>query len=143
MLKAEIVKEGRKYILKLTDKLGNETVVYTSQSYRDCHQYMEKYVKFEKVIANVHMPTPVCKGCGSHFLPKEDEELCPFCIKALKRLGNYVTPVRYGIWLGKPTGFYEILKCSCCGNNAPTAGIMPRFCPNCGAKMESAGDEQR
>lgn len=50
-----------------------------------------------------------------------------------------VAPVRHGHWRGKPTGRYEVLKCSVCGDCSPTAGIMPRFCPNCGAKMDLEG----
>lgn len=59
------------------------------------------------------------------------------CYEALEKVPVAdVAPVRHGHWRGKPTGRYEVLKCSVCGDCSPTAGIMPRFCPNCGAKMD-------
>lgn len=47
-----------------------------------------------------------------------------------------VEPVRYGRWGKKQGGFWEFAACSLCGEKTPTVGIMPNFCPNCGAKME-------
>lgn len=135
MAKAMIVKEGQKYIFKLCGSSGEDTVIYTSQSYYECHAFAEHYIKYYDALSEEGTPTPICKGCGSHFIPQENEKLCPSCAKVLKRLGDYVAPVRHGHWLGKPTGRYEVLKCSVCGDCAPTAGLMPRFCPNCGAKL--------
>lgn len=47
-----------------------------------------------------------------------------------------VEPVRYGRWVNKKGGFFEFAACSLCGEEAPTAGITPNYCPNCGAKMD-------
>ena len=47
-----------------------------------------------------------------------------------------VVPVRHGRWGKKQGGFWEFAACSLCGEKTPTVGIMPNFCPNCGAKME-------
>lgn len=47
-----------------------------------------------------------------------------------------VEPVRYGRWGKKQGGFWEFAACSLCGEKTPTVGIIPNFCPNCGAKMK-------
>lgn len=47
-----------------------------------------------------------------------------------------VEPVRHGRWGNKKGGFFEFAACSFCGEEAPTAGITPNYCPNCGAKMD-------
>lgn len=47
-----------------------------------------------------------------------------------------VEPVRRGRWVNKKGGFFEFAACSLCGEVAPTAGIIPNYCPSCGAKME-------
>lgn len=47
-----------------------------------------------------------------------------------------VEPVRHGRWGKKQGGFWEFAACSLCGEKAPTVGIIPNFCPNCGAKMD-------
>lgn len=47
-----------------------------------------------------------------------------------------VEPVRYGRWGKKQGGFWEFAACSLCGEKTPTVGIIPNFCPNCGAKMD-------
>lgn len=47
-----------------------------------------------------------------------------------------VEPVRHGQW-GKKQGYLlEFAACSLCGKEIPTVGIIPNFCPNCGAKMD-------
>lgn len=48
-----------------------------------------------------------------------------------------VEPVRHGRWGNKKGGFFEFAACSLCGEEAPTAGITPNYCPSCGAKMDS------
>lgn len=50
-----------------------------------------------------------------------------------------VAPVRHGRWVNKKGGFFEFAACSLCGEVAPTAGIAPNYCPNCGAKMDLEG----
>lgn len=50
-----------------------------------------------------------------------------------------VEPVRRGRWCEPKGGFWRMAKCSLCGEWQPTAGIIPKYCPNCGAKMK--GDE--
>ena len=47
-----------------------------------------------------------------------------------------VEPVRHGRWGKKQGGFWEFAACSLCGEKTPTVGIIPNFCPNCGAKMK-------
>lgn len=47
-----------------------------------------------------------------------------------------VKPVRHGRWINKKGGFWEVAQCSVCGSPCITAGIPPRYCPNCGAKMD-------
>lgn len=47
-----------------------------------------------------------------------------------------VEPVRHGRWGKKQGGFWEFAACSLCGEKTPTVGIIPNFCPNCGAKMD-------
>lgn len=47
-----------------------------------------------------------------------------------------VEPVRSGRWGKKKGGFWEFAACSLCGEKTPTVGIIPNFCPNCGAKMK-------
>ena len=47
-----------------------------------------------------------------------------------------VEPVRHGRWGKKQGGFWEFAACSLCGEKTPTVGIIPNYCPNCGAKME-------
>lgn len=51
-----------------------------------------------------------------------------------------VRPVRHGRWGNKKGGFFEFAACSLCGEEAPTAGITPNYCPNCGAKMDLEGE---
>lgn len=47
-----------------------------------------------------------------------------------------VEPVRHGQW-GKRQGYLlEFAACSLCGKEIPTVGIIPNYCPNCGAKMD-------
>ena len=47
-----------------------------------------------------------------------------------------VEPVRHGRWCEPKGGFWKMAKCSLCGEWQPTAGIIPKYCPNCGAKMD-------
>ena len=47
-----------------------------------------------------------------------------------------VEPVQHGRWGKKQGGFWEFAACSLCGEKTPTVGIIPNFCPNCGAKMK-------
>lgn len=46
-----------------------------------------------------------------------------------------VVPVRHGRWGKKQGGFWEFAACSLCGEKTPTVGIMPNYCPSCGARM--------
>ena len=68
--------------------------------------------------------------------------LCGFCdIENAARSINGipaadVEPVRHGRWGKKQGGFWEFAACSLCGEKTPTVGIIPNFCPNCGAKMD-------
>lgn len=50
-----------------------------------------------------------------------------------------VEPVRHGRWGKKQGGFWEFAACSLCGEKTPTVGIIPNFCPSCGAKMDLKG----
>lgn len=68
--------------------------------------------------------------------------ICNYCdiynaIRLIKSLpAADVEPVRHGRWENKKGGFFEFAACSLCGEEAPTAGITPNYCPNCGAKMD-------
>ena len=62
-----------------------------------------------------------------------------------------VAPVRHGEWQGEGDGYadgalvYDVWRCSECdyyiddGTDDPD--LLPRYCPNCGAKMDG-GDAQ-
>lgn len=50
-----------------------------------------------------------------------------------------VAPVWHGRWGKKQGGFWEFAACSLCGEKTPTVGIIPNFCPSCGAKMDLKG----
>ena len=56
------------------------------------------------------------------------------------RIPADVEPVRHGRWGKKQGGFWEFAACSLCGEKTPTVGIIPNFCPNCGAKMDLEGE---
>lgn len=57
--------------------------------------------------------------------------------KAIKEVpAADVEPVRYGRWINKKGGFWDVAQCSVCGSSCPTAGIPPRYCQSCGAKMD-------
>lgn len=61
-----------------------------------------------------------------------------------------VAPVRHGQWDGEGDGYadgelvIDVWYCSCCGHciddgtDDPT--ILPNYCPNCGARMDGAGN---
>lgn len=69
---------------------------------------------------------------------KPNEEMFDMAIQALEQ------GLRKGHWIYTGdyyTGAYETIyyiKCSCCGEDSLEWGD---FCPNCGAKMESEGEE--
>ena len=48
--------------------------------------------------------------------------------------------VRHGRWINKRGGFWEVATCSECREVCPTAGIVPKYCPGCGAKMDGDAD---
>lgn len=79
-----------------------------------------------------------CAGCGwnpevaAKRRGKQHIEL-----KTNSRAVAAAAPIVHGQWLGKPTGFFEVLRCSICSACTPTSGITPNFCPNCGAKMNN------
>jgi hypothetical protein len=66
----------------------------------------------------------------------------------LQRLGELEDRVE-GHWIDKPTGAYSRMQswCSACGKHSGIGGIESNrhkpYCPNCGAKMKGADDEQR
>ena len=51
-----------------------------------------------------------------------------------------VEPVVHGRWGKKQGGILEFAACSLCGEKTPTVGIIPNFCPSCGAKMDLEGE---
>lgn len=67
--------------------------------------------------------------------------ICTFCNvgEAIRRIKNIpaadAEPVRHGRWGQKQGGFWEFAACSLCGEKTPTVGIMPNYCPSCGARM--------
>ena len=50
-----------------------------------------------------------------------------------------VRPERHGEWKINPDGYYPY--CSECGKE-PKNGVMSKFCPNCGAKMDGRNEKQ-
>lgn len=50
-----------------------------------------------------------------------------------------------GKWKLYKSPVNRIYQCSCCGKNSPdfTAYMKMNFCPNCGADMREADNEQR
>ena len=61
----------------------------------------------------------------------------------LKRMLDELTEPKTGHWIGIDEEPHEDYECSCCGYvvSTFTANIEPhteyKYCPNCGAKMES------
>lgn len=53
-----------------------------------------------------------------------------------KAPGADVAPVVHGKWTNPKGGFWEVSQCSVCGAWFPTTGIVPHYCPSCGAKMD-------
>lgn len=100
---------------------------------------MSDYISREALIGNVekHYCAP-CKETGGDL----GGDWCRACVinGVLEKVRGIpaadVEPVRYGRWGKKQGGFWEFAACSLCGEKTPTVGIMPNFCPNCGAKME-------
>lgn len=77
-----------------------------------------------------------CKACGAWFGTTTQQELCPTCERALKRLNGYAIPVVHGRW----TRFYksgnkvqEGFVSSCCDMWNERRS---NYCPNCGARMK-------
>lgn len=56
-------------------------------------------------------------------------------------------PVVHGYWIIKPHGTYGQLRafCSACGKHSGIGGIVSNqkkpYCPNCGARMRGANDD--
>ena len=97
---------------------------------------MSDYISREAAIAELRKAAD-CANCDVGA-----GGLCGFCdIENAARLINGipaadVEPVRRGRLGKKQGGFWEFAACSLCGEKTPTVGIIPNFCPNCGAKME-------
>ena len=76
-----------------------------------------------------------CEGCGLAMQPGELEEATMVAIKTLEP--------KTGHWIGIDEEPHEDYECDKCGYTISTftANIEPyteyRYCPNCGAKMES------
>lgn len=91
-----------------------------------------------------------CKACGAWFASTTEQDLCPTCERALKRLGGYVEPVKRGRWVDRYGGKYAnpLYECSECKEAALyeyrrdnlghcyTVQALSAVCPHCGAKME-------
>ena len=87
---------------------------------------MSDYISREAAIADFEY----CNQENSTWTPQRVKTL-------LMRITSAdVVPVRHGRWGNKKGGFFEFAACSLCGEEAPTAGITPNYCPNCGAKMD-------
>ena len=54
-----------------------------------------------------------------------------------------VAPVVHGQWMNPKGGFWGVSQCSACGEWHPTTGNGPKYCPNCGAKMDGGNDDDR
>jgi rubrerythrin len=79
--------------------------------------------------------------------PKNYEELTEHRNDMLQRLGEFEDRAE-GVWIEhieKPSWLEDDVEvyynCSVCGTSHWS--IAPPFCPNCGAKMKGADDEQR
>lgn len=88
---------------------------------------------------------PACKVCGHWFVKvKPNEELCEKCNCALYRLSGYVAPVVHGHWIKDNNSLqtddyyccYFDYSCSECGKFVNDRNQLPKYCPNCGAKMD-------
>lgn len=87
-----------------------------------------------------------CKACGGWFSSTSDTELCGTCERALKRLNGYAAPVVHGQWIGEGDGYADgeivtdVWYCSecdyCIDDGTDRPDMLPKFCPNCGAKMD-------
>lgn len=53
-----------------------------------------------------------------------------------------VAPVVHGRWVEKQGGFWETATCSNCGEKYQTVGIIPHYCPNCGARMDKEASHE-
>lgn len=64
----------------------------------------------------------------------------PYFLKAAKMIellpAADVAPVVHGMWVEKQSVFGETATCSNCGEKYYTVGILPHYCPNCGARMD-------
>lgn len=70
----------------------------------------------------------------------------------LQRLGEFEDRAE-GVWIGEGDGYadgelvYDVWHCSecnyCIDDGTDDADLLPNYCPNCGAKMKGADDEQR
>lgn len=49
-------------------------------------------------------------------------------------------PVRHGEWV-KPSPYSQAYCNQCCLTPKTVAGILPKYCPNCGAKMDGGEKE--
>jgi DNA-directed RNA polymerase subunit RPC12/RpoP len=49
-----------------------------------------------------------------------------------------VVEVRHGEWV--KTTYPEVHRCSHCNKPSNTSKGMPKYCPNCGAKMDGKGE---
>lgn len=88
-----------------------------------------------------------CKACGAWFASTTEQDLCPTCERALKRLGGYVEPVKRGRWAENRRSMYDstwgedvywyTYTCSVCGYEGMSNF---NYCPKCGAKMEDDHD---
>lgn len=96
---------------------------------------MSDYISREAAIEKIR--EACCTDCGG-----SSAAICRFCdfenaVRLIKSLpAADVEPVRHGRWGKKQGGFWEFAACSLCGEKTPTVGIIPNFCPNCGAKMK-------
>ena len=90
-----------------------------------------------------------CKACGEWFGSTSEDELCPACEKALKRLKGYAVPVRRcSFSLEEARRRESVYKCSACGNyltvradtlNGGRADM--NYCPFCGGRVMHRGQD--
>lgn len=62
-----------------------------------------------------------------------------------------VAPVRHGHWIGEGDGYadgalvYDVWHCSecdyCIDDGTDNPDCLPKYCPNCGAKMDGGGSD--
>ena len=81
-----------------------------------------------------------CNKADPHWTPQRVKTLL------LRQPAADVAPVRHGHWIGEGDGYadgalvYDVWHCSecdyCIDDGTDNPDCLPKYCPNCGAKMD-------